>query len=123
MVDHGRIRTDGGRAEGIIAGLPDSLAVLVKQGLAGPQVVVGEIICGTAFHQGQRFVIKVDVFPQNRSISRAFGDQPSVPVVKKDRGRTAGGLDDALLQGVIRILPQGSPGVRDLSQTAEGILG
>ena len=42
-------------------------------------MIIGEIICGTAFHQGEWFVVKVDVFPQNGSDCGALGDQPPVP--------------------------------------------
>jgi hypothetical protein len=86
IVDQGGIRVDRGCSKRIILGLPHGFAVLAKQGLAGPQMVVGEIVGGAAFHQGEWLAVEIDVFPQNRSIGRAFGDQPSLMVIKKDRG-------------------------------------
>ena len=57
-------------------GLPHGLAILVEKGLAGAQMVVGEIVFRTAFHQGQRLVIEIDVFPLNGTGCGALGDQP-----------------------------------------------
>ena len=86
-------------------------------------MVIGEIIGGAAFHQGEWFIVEVDVFPQNRSGWGALCDQPSLTVIKKHRGHPDGGFVDALLLGIVGILAQGSPGVRDLGQTPPVVVG